>query len=48
MEYREPSDIEIFTWDKGSVIRDNSLIAIDTKGSKEYDLIISIGQNFRV
>lgn len=27
MKYREPLDIEIFTWDKGTVIRDYLLIA---------------------
>ena len=39
MEYREPSDIEIFTWDRGTVIRDNSLIAIDANGR-----ILAIGR----
>ncbi len=32
MEYFEPSDIEIYTWDKGIVIKDNSMIAIDDNG----------------
>lgn len=39
MEYREPSDIEIFTWDKGAVIRETSLIAVDANGR-----ILSIGR----
>lgn len=44
MKYREPSDIEIFTWDKGTVIRDYLLIAKQRLEDKSRDRIVAIGR----
>lgn len=44
MEYREPSDIEIYTWDKGAVVRDNSLMAKQSLEGQKMDRILAIGR----
>ena len=48
MEYREPSDIEIYNWEEGIIVSNNSLIAKQRVQGQNRDRIAAIGRDAQV